>query len=213
MPIKALSLDLDGTLVSRSYVDYFWLEIVPRLYAERWGLQLEEAKRQVFRQYDEVGPRDLRWYQPRYWFDRFGLDADLLRTALEEASKLIVPYEDALELLKRLQNRLTVVISTSASREFIDLVLNRVPEIRARVSRIFSSVSDFSLPSKPPEFYLRVLAELRVEPHELAHAGDDEEADYAIPLSLGIRAFFIDRSGGKGVSNLLQLLEILEPDR
>ncbi len=210
MRIKVLSLDLDGTLVSRSYVDYFWNELVPRLCAERWGVPLEEARREVLRQYDEVGPRDLRWYQPRYWFERFGLGDSLLQAALREASRLIEPYGDAIELLRRLESRLSVVISTSASRDFVSVVLERVPEIGARVSRIFSSVSDFSLPGKPPEFYRRVMAELGVGPSELAHAGDDEEADYRVPSSLGIRAFLVDRSGRRGVRSLLELLELLD---
>jgi len=206
MRARVLSLDLDGTIVSRDYVDYFWLELVPRLYAERWGVPLEEARREVARQYDEVGPGDLRWYKPRYWFERFGLDAGALPRALEEAGRLVRAYDDALELMRRVRGRVEVVICTSASREFVDLVFRRVPELEELVSRVFSSVSDFGLPGKPPQFYRRVLEELGVEPGEVVHAGDDEEADYRVPLSLGIRAYLVDRRGGRGVSSLLQLL-------
>ncbi|MCC6005576.1 MAG: hypothetical protein LM590_14660 [Thermofilum sp.] len=38
MKVRYISLDMDGTIVSRKYVDYFWLELVPGLYAERHGV-------------------------------------------------------------------------------------------------------------------------------------------------------------------------------
>ena len=45
--VEVVSLDLNGTLVTRGYADYFWLELVPRAYAERWGLSFDEARRAV----------------------------------------------------------------------------------------------------------------------------------------------------------------------
>lgn len=209
MRVRVVSLDLDGTIVSRDYVDYFWLELVPKLYAERHGLSVEEAKREVLRQYDEVGPGDLRWYKPSYWFERFQLDSGLIEWALGEAGRLVKPYADALEFLERARGRVEVVVSTSASREFVNLVFERVPKLAALVSRVFSSVSDFSLPGKPPEFYRAVLARLGAAPGEVVHAGDDEEADYRVPASLGIRAFLVDRSGRRGISSLLELLRVI----
>jgi len=210
MKVRFVSLDLDGTIVNRDYVDYFWLELVPTLYAERHGLSLEEAKKEVQRQYDEIGPKDLRWYNPQYWFQRFGLDSGMLSWALEEAGRFVKPYRDALEFVEAAQGKAQLVLSTSASREFIGIVFARVPELAPVFTHVFSSTSDFSLPGKPPEFYKAVLKQLEAEPSELVHAGDDEEADYRIPATLGIRAFLVDRSGAKGISSLLELLEAIE---
>jgi len=207
MKVRFVSLDLDGTIVKRDYVDYFWLELVPKLYAERHGLSLEEAKREVQRQYDEIGPGDLRWYKPEYWFERFGLDSGLLSWALEEAGRFVEPYRDALEFIEAARGRVQLVLSTSASREFIKLVFTRLPELAQAFTHVFSSSSDFSLPGKPPEFYKAVLKRLGAEPGEIVHAGDDEEADYRVPASLGIRAFLVDRNGARGISSLLVLLK------
>ena len=209
MKVRFVSLDLDGTLVNRDYVDYFWLELVPKLYAERHGLSLEEAKREVQRQYDEVGPGDLRWYNPKYWFERFNLDSGLLSWALEEAGRLVKPYRDALEFVEAAKGRVQLVLATSASREFVNLVFSRTPQLASAFTRVFSSVSDFSLPSKPPAFYKAILERLRAQPSEIIHAGDDEESDYRVPASLGIKAFLVDRSGQRGISSLLQLLEYI----
>lgn len=207
--LRVVSLDLDGTLVSREYVDYFWLELVPRLYAEKHGIDFREAKNIVLREYDKIGPRDLRWYIPEYWFSRFNLDRNLLYQALEEAGRLVKPYEDTLEFLEKAHRMCKLVVCTSASREFVNLVFKRVPLIPQTVSSVFSSVSDFALPGKPREFYERVLTKLNVRPEEVIHVGDDEENDYRIPLSLGIRAVLIDRKGVKGFQNLLELLPII----
>jgi putative hydrolase of the HAD superfamily len=210
MKVRFVSLDLDGTIVNRDYVDYFWLELVPTLYSERHGLNLEDAKREVQRQYDEIGPKDLRWYNPEYWFQRFGLDSGMLSWALEEAGRFVKPYRDALEFIEAVKGEVQLVLSTSASREFIKLVFARVPELEQAFAHVFSSTSDFSLPGKPPEFYKAILKQLGAEPSEIIHAGDDEEADYRIPASLGIRAFLVDRNGVKGISSLLELLEEIE---
>ena len=72
--IRAVSFDLDGTLVTHAYTDLFWNYEIPKIYAEKRGLPFEEAKRLVWREYDEVGESDLRWYLPGYWFERFGFE-------------------------------------------------------------------------------------------------------------------------------------------
>lgn len=207
--VRFVSLDLDGTLVTREYVDYFWLELVPKLYAERYGVSLNKAKKEVLSKYDEIGPQDLRWYIPRYWFERLGLNLELLPKALEEAGRLVKPYEDAMSFLSKARGKAELVLCTSASREFIDLVFNRVPALAESVSRVFSSVSDFSLPGKPVEFYKAVLRVLKAAPRDVIHVGDDPDADYSFPLSIGIKAYLIDRSGKGGLNSLLELLNII----
>lgn len=207
--VRFVSLDLDGTLVAREYVDYFWLELVPRLYAEKHGVGLDKAREEVLSKYDEIGPRDLRWYLPRYWFARFGLDLELLPKALEEAGRLIKPYDDAISFLNEARGRVELVLCTSASREFVELVFSKVPAIAESISRVFSSVSDFSLPGKPVKFYEAVLRALKAAPSEVVHVGDDPEADYRIPSSIGVRAYLIDRRGKCGLSSLIELLSII----
>lgn len=207
--MRVVSLDLDGTLVSRSYVDYFWLELVPQLYSEKWGVPIEEAKKLVFRAYDEIGPGDIRWYRPTYWFDRFGFP-EKLSWALSKAGELVSLYEDAGSFLRRLSGKVDLVISTSASREFIEVVFQRVPELNTYISKVFSSSSDFSLAGKPPEFFLRVMEKLGVRAEEVVHIGDDKVHDYENPRKVGIRAFLVTRNENPhGFESLTGLIEKL----
>ncbi|QOJ79197.1 HAD family hydrolase [Infirmifilum lucidum] len=202
-PVSVVSFDLDGTLVTREYVDYFWLELVPRLYAEKHGLALEEAKRIVYASYDEIGPGDVRWYMPGYWFRRFGIE-EHLESALREASERIRPYKDAIEVVEDLQGRYTLIISTSAAREFVGLVLSKVELYSRAFSRVFSSSSDFGLPGKPAAFYRRVAEKLGVRPDQVLHVGDDEENDFKNAVEAGVKALFVDRKSGDSLRDLLE---------
>jgi len=204
--VKVVSFDLDGTLVHRDYVDYFWLELVPRLYAEERGMSVEEAKRVVLASYEEVGPRDIRWYLPSYWFHRFGI-SEHLDYALREAARRVRLCEDAAEVIEALRGSYELVISTSAPRVFIEVVMSRVPLLRESFTRVFSSTSDYGLPGKPVEFFANVIRELGVEPCEVLHAGDDEEFDYENPSKLGIKAYLVDRERGRDLRGLLSLLQ------
>jgi len=200
--VSVVSFDLDGTLVTREYVDYFWLELVPRLYAERHSLGLEEAKRIVYASYDEVGPRDVRWYMPGYWFRRFGIE-DRLEDALREAAERVRPYPDALEVVEWLRGRCTLVICTSAAREFVNLVLSRIPLYRSSFKHVFSSSSDFGFPGKPPAFFQRVSELLGVSPQEILHVGDDEENDFANARRAGVKAVYVNRGSGESLKEVL----------
>jgi putative hydrolase of the HAD superfamily len=44
------------------------------------------------------------------------------------------------------------------------------------------------------EVYRRVCTTLVVDPREMVHVGDHYEFDYLVPRTLGIQAFFLDRS-------------------
>lgn len=206
--IKAFSFDLDGTLVDRSYVDYFWLELIPSLYSERHGVEVEEAKRRVYRAYDEVGPDDARWYMPEYWLSRFDLEVGLedLRAVV---MPLVRPYPDTLETLERLRGRFKLALATNASTYFIDIVFEAVPQLRDSLDYVFSCISTFNMPRKSELFYRRILEELGLRPAELVHVGDDPVYDRDVPRALGVKAFFIDRGSGGDISSLTELLRLV----
>ena len=126
--LKVISFDVTGTLVSERFVDYFWLELIPRLFAERHAVSLEEAKRIVFSKYDEIGKNDIRWYIPGYWFELFDLKVSL-REALEEIRREVEVYDDAKEALERLSAKYDLVISSNLSREFIDVALSALGSV------------------------------------------------------------------------------------
>jgi putative hydrolase of the HAD superfamily len=208
--IRVISFDVTGTLVSERFVDYFWLDLIPRLFAERHAVDPEEAKRIVFSKYDEVGRDDIRWYIPSYWFELLDLKAGL-REALEAIRGEIEVYDDAREALKRLSTKYDLVVSSNLSREFIDVALD-VLGFRG-FKAVFSCVSDLGLTTKTPSFYSFVASKLRVPPKAILHVGDDTKRDYENPIKAGLRALLVVRRGVPclpHVRNLKELLELLD---
>ena len=57
-----ISFDMDGTIIDMNFDEFLWREEIPKLYAKKNGLSLEEAKKVVFKEYFDVGDEDLRWY-------------------------------------------------------------------------------------------------------------------------------------------------------
>ncbi|MFP3283728.1 MAG: HAD family hydrolase [Nitrososphaeria archaeon] len=210
--IRVLSVDLDGTVVDRGFAERFWMEFMPGLYARAKGIPLEEAMRIVHGAYNEVGPRDLRWYLPEYWLNRFGIDADPRSLILENAGWIRL-YPDAKALLRGLGDGYRVVAATNSARVFAE-VYEEVTGIR--FSAILSCVSDFGIPRKNAKFYRRAAAVLEVEPGEILHVGDDPERDLRAALDAGVNAYLVDRNGcggrarGRCVEDLRRILEILK---
>ena len=208
--IRVLSLDLDGTVIDRGFAEHFWMEFIPRLYAELRGIDLEDAKRRVYSAYDEVGPGDVRWYMPEYWLNRFGIDADPRALILENVSWMRI-YPDAEALLSRLNGEYPVIASTNSARIFAEVYQEA---LGIRFDAILSCVSDFGIARKNPEFYGKVVKTLGVDPGEVLHVGDDPERDVEAALGAGLEAYLIDRKGCEGrrrrcVDDLRKIAEII----
>ena len=205
--VRVISFDVTGTLVSEKFVDYFWLELIPRLFAERHAVSLEEAKRVVFSKYDEIGKDDIRWYIPGYWFELFDLKVSL-REALEKIRGEVEVYDDAKEALERLGAKYDLVISSNLSREFIDVALDALGFRGFKA--VFSCVSDLGLTTKTPDFYSFVASKLGVPSSAILHVGDDSERDYDGPIRAGLRALLVIRRGTTDLPHVRGLRELLE---
>jgi FMN phosphatase YigB (HAD superfamily) len=191
MPIRVVSLDMEGTLVDHSYSKQIWEEDIPALYAEAHGLTLKEARRQVISQYEEVGEGKPEWYDVGYWWKRLGLRHDW-RDLPEKRKSDCVVYPDVHNALARLGKRYPLVISSNTISELLKIQLECIDY---SFSRVFSAPSDFGGVKKAPDFYQRVCDDLGIKPTELAHVGDHVEFDYLAPKMLGVKAFHLDRLG------------------
>ncbi len=205
---KIISFDMDGTLVDSSFTDWVWMHGLPKLYAEKVGLSFEEAKLHVVREYEKVGEGAIEWYDIQYWLRFFGLNHDW-RSLLQSYVDKIRVYEDVNHLLDRLKDRYALILTSNAGKEFIEIEMEATG-LGRYFRHVFSATSDYRTVKKTADFYRRVCNVLQVEPHEILHIGDHYEFDYLVPTSVGMKAFFLDRSGKEKGDHILHSLKELE---
>src|SRR4030042_532517 len=156
-------------------------------------LPCEEAKTFVVKEYLKVGEGAVEWYDIKYWLKSFQLEANW-KVLLERYTDKIKIYPDVNNLLERLSDQFALVLTSNAGREFIDVEMEATG-LKKYFDRIFSATSDFKKVKKTADFYQRICQILGVRPQEIVHVGDHHEFDYLVPRSLGIHAFYLDRSG------------------
>ena len=86
--INTVLLDMDGTLLDLHYDNHFWLEHVPRRYAEKHALSLEAAKEALRGRYRQA-EGTLDWYCVDYWTRELNLDIALLKEEVDHSSACI----------------------------------------------------------------------------------------------------------------------------
>jgi putative hydrolase of the HAD superfamily len=205
---KVISFDMDGTLVDPGFTDWVWLHGIPTLYAEKAEIPFEEAKAFVVKEYLKVGEGEIEWYDIKYWFQFFQLEQSW-KVLMERYVDKINIYPNVNHILERLKDRFQLVLTSNAGREFIDVEMEATG-LGRYFDRIFSATSDFGEVKKTVGFYQRICQILGVHPQKIVHVGDHYEFDYLVPRSLGIHAFFLDRSGEQNGDFVLRDLRDLE---
>jgi len=192
--VKLISLDMEGTLVDHAFSNAIWENEIPRLYAEKHGLDFDAALARVKEEYGAVGEGRKEWYDVEHWFRRFDLKADW-RRLIRERMGLIRVYPDAAEALHRLGEAYPLIVSSNTIREFLEL---QVEALGAHFTHVFSAPSDFGTVKKDMGFYRMVIDEIGLKPSQVAHVGDHIEFDYRAAKSLGLEAYHLNRSGEVG---------------
>ena len=202
-----ISFDMEGTLIDHGYSEHIWGTDIPRLYAEKHGVDLEEARRRVFHEYDQIGDARPEWYDVGYWFRRLGLPGDW-RELPERRRHLIRVYPDARIALDALVSEHRLVVSSNTIREFLEV---QVEEVGDCFTHVFSAPSDYQAVKKDQVFYERIIGVLGIEPHEMIHVGDHYTYDYLAAQSIGVEAYHLDRTGKtRGEDTLESLTEFME---
>jgi putative hydrolase of the HAD superfamily len=178
--IRTVLLDMDGTLLDLHFDNHFWLEHLPRRYAERHGLEPAGARDTLYRRFDAVRGT-IAWYCTDHWSRELGLDITRLK---EEVAHLIALRPDVVEFLGavRASGRRAVLV-TNAHTDSLALKIARTGLDRHLDALI--SAHSLGLPKEDPAFWERLQA---VEPHDTARTLliDDNAAVLGSARSAGI---------------------------
>jgi len=146
--LDTVFLDMDGTLLDLHFDNHFWLEHLPKRYAERHKLHPQQAK-------DTLIPMimaergSLNWYCTDYWSDRLSLDITSLKA---EVGDRIGYRPHVPEFLSALRNAgLQSVIVTNCHPDPLALKLERTG-LNRYVDSIVSS-HELNKPKEDPEFW------------------------------------------------------------
>lgn len=120
--IDTVLLDMDGTLLDLHFDNHFWLDFMPRRYAELNNLSAEQGKAELQSRYEKV-QGTLAWYCLDFWGKELNLDIVALK---REIQHLISLREDTLPFLKSLQaaNK-HVILVTNAHPDSLSLKMER----------------------------------------------------------------------------------------
>ncbi|MFX0085914.1 MAG: HAD family hydrolase [Candidatus Hodarchaeota archaeon] len=204
--LKVVSFDVVGTLIDSSFEDHVWNTLIPQLYARKRGIIFEEAKEITKREYDNIGKEDIRWYLPSYWFKYFNLDEDPLAVLRSQTNK-VKYYPETQSVVKKLSQKYNLIILSGTTREIIEMMIVKV---RHYFKHIFSPISDRNEIKKKPQMYEMICKFLKTEPNKIAHVGDDWYSDFISPRKIGIKSFYLDRTGKKSGKFVIKNLKELE---
>ena len=179
--IDTVLLDMDGTLLDLRYDNHFWLEHLPRRYAEHKGLSLEAAHAELQQAYQQL-QGSLNWYCLDYWRQR--LQLPLLELKAETAHQIRL-RPDALPLLQALRaSGRPLILLTNAHPDAIRLKFQHTG-LGQHLDQVLSTHS-FGAPKEEQRLWQQVHAQLAFDPaHTLLI--DDNEAVLKAARQAGIR--------------------------
>ncbi len=184
--IDTVLLDMDGTLLDLHFDNHFWLQHVPRRYAESRGLSLAAATDELMQRYRSV-EGTLDWYCVDHWSRELGLDIVLLKQEVDHLISVhphVLPFLGALE--KAGKRRILV---TNAHQKSLRLKLQKT-RLSGYLDVVISS-HDVGLPKEKPEFWDRLQETVQFDPLRTLFVDDSPPVlrsaqQYGIAFLLGI---------------------------
>lgn len=146
--IETVLLDMDGTLLDLHFDNFFWLEHLPRRYAETHQLDFDRAYQELMAKFRQQ-EGSLNWYCLDYWSEELALDIPSLKREVQHKVALRPQVKPFLQRLRDAQIRTLIV--TNAHPASIELKMD-CTGIGIQVDAVICS-HDFNKPKEDPAFW------------------------------------------------------------
>lgn len=167
--IEAVLLDMDGTLLDLNFDNYFWLEHLPKRYAEVNNQPVKQVKPWLIEQIMAEKGR-LNWYSLNFWSERFNLNLVELK---QEVAHLIGYRADALSFLQQLNlTNKKIILATNADLPSLELKLP-LTQLNTQIEKIYSSAS-FQAPKEEQAYWQQLQEAENLNPARCLLIDDNE---------------------------------------
>ena len=146
--IDTVFLDMDGTLLDLHFDNHFWLAHVPRRYAEKHQISLQESEDHLKSRYQKI-EGTLNWYCVDHWSEMLDLDIEQLKKEVGHLIAIHPHVIDFLQALKASGKQLALV--TNAHQKSLDLKFERT-RLGDYLERVITA-HDLGLPKEDPAFW------------------------------------------------------------
>ncbi|HEX8588505.1 GMP/IMP nucleotidase [Pseudomonas sp.] len=157
--IDTVLLDMDGTLLDLHFDNHFWMEHLPKRYAEVHGVSLAMAQLELMPLF-EKNAGTLNWYCTDFWSTELKLPVKELKVEIAHLIALRPDAETFLAAIKQAGKR--VIMITNAHRDSLSLKMERL-QLAPYFERLISS-HDYGYPKENPQFWDALQDDIKFDP-------------------------------------------------
>ncbi len=205
--IQTVLLDMDGTLLDLHFDNFFWMEHVPRCYADTHEVPIEQARDRLHEEFRAFHGK-LEFYCIDFWSNRLAIDIEREKDAL---STRICFLPHATLLLEQLQRSdMQSLIVTNAHRKTFEIKDQKL-QLSVRVDDVIVS-HELDYAKEDAGFWEALQGSVDFDPTRTLLV-DDNEAVLEAAASHGIQHLVIPRNPdstrpGQAIRNPGKFIEI-----
>jgi putative hydrolase of the HAD superfamily len=182
--VRTVCLDMDGTVLDLHFDNLFWLDALPRRWAERHGVPAEQAIAELHARFD-AKRGTLEWYCIDHWSEELDFDIAALKAEMHAHIRYL---PGALEFIESVRARGKRLLLTTNAHPISLGVKNRATALERHFDELVSS-HEFGVPKEESEFWRRLASGHAVDPADTLFV-DDSAAVLEAARAAGVRQVY-----------------------